>query len=454
MNSASLSEDTIVAVATPPGRGAIALVRVSGMRAFELARLHVKPWPKKLRTASLCEITNGDEVLDHALVTLFGAPDSFTGEDIVEISTHGGHVVPLTVAAALIRSGAREATRGEFTRRAVLNGKLDLVQAEGLGELIAATSDAMRRAALNQLQGGLTRMLSALRSDFLTLEAQIAYEIDFPEEDDGPVDRIAIARLVSCLEEKLARLLSTKSLGGVIREGAVVVIAGPPNCGKSSLFNALLGTARAIVTDIPGTTRDAIEAVIDAGEWPLRLVDTAGLRETADQVERLGIEISERYLSSADVVLACAESPDDLARTASKVNQLTATPVICVRMKADIASDSGVSIPGMDEVVSVSAEARTGLDELIGRITASLRASYGSRDAESPLLTTARQSSAIDRSAEELRSFSTAWSEGKVPATIAAVHLREAVRILEDLIGGVTVDDVLDRLFSTFCIGK
>jgi len=447
-------DETIVAVSTPPGRGAVALVRMSGARAFEIAKRHVMPWPEKARTAFLTDIADGDSPLDQALTTLFPGPESFTGEDVVELWTHGGHVVPLSVAAAFIRSGARQATAGEFTRRAVLNGKLDLVQAEGLGELIGSRSTAMQRAALSQLHGGLSRKLADLRSQFLSLEALIAYEIDFPEEDDGPIDEAEITRASQKIVTELEALLATTSLGKVIRDGAVVVIGGPANSGKSSLFNALLGAARAIVTDVPGTTRDAIEAVVDVGEWPLRLVDTAGLREASDRIERLGIEISERYMKSADVVLACADSADELVSTLAKVRTLTDMPVICVRTKADL-DEMPATAPGQTrDCVFVSAEARTGLEGLIDRITDHLRATYGDHGTEIPMLTTARQAHAIETALSEMRSFLTARSDERVPAIIAAVHLRECVRVLEELIGAVDIEDVLDTLFSTFCVGK
>jgi tRNA modification GTPase len=253
----------------------------------------------------------------------------------VELCTHGGAAVPAAVLAALVRAGAREARPGEFTQRAVLNGKLDLVQAEAVGDLVDARSGAMRRAALAQLDGGLSRRVAALRDELVGLEALLAYDVDFPEEDDGPVPRGRVLAAAAALVAALDRLLATAPAGEAVREGATVVIAGPPNAGKSALFNALLGRARALVTSVPGTTRDAIEAVVDAGRWPLRLVDTAGLRETDDVVERLGIEVSERYLAEAELVLACGATDGELAHAVARVRALTAAPVLAVRTKAD-----------------------------------------------------------------------------------------------------------------------
>jgi tRNA modification GTPase len=326
-------DDTIVALATPPGRGAIALIRLSGPRAFEIISRHLHRWPLEPRVAHLCDVVSGERKLDEALVTLFPAPHSFTGEDTVEISTHGGYLVPSSVLAELTRSGARQALAGEFTRRAVLNGKLDLLQAESIGDLIDAKSHAMQGAALSQLDGGLSRRLMNLRNDLIQLEALIAYDVDFPEEDDGPIPRERITSTAATLSASLAGLLATAPAGELVREGATVVIAGPPNVGKSSLFNALLGRSRAIVTEIPGTTRDALEAVVDTGKWPLRLVDTAGLRETEDQLERLGIEVSERYLATADLVLACGEDAESLGRTIELVRRNSSAPVLALRTR-------------------------------------------------------------------------------------------------------------------------
>jgi tRNA modification GTPase len=430
-------------------------VRISGPYAFEIARRHVDPWPADARIASLCGIHDNGHALDEALVTLFPSPGSFTGENVVELSTHGGHTVPLSVVAAFIRSGARQALPGEFTRRAVLNGKLDLIQAEAIGELVNARSSAMQRAALAQLHGGLTERLTRLRENLIALEALIAYEIDFPEEDDGPISEEQISAAAEGIRVALAELASTTSFGELIREGAVVVIAGPPNSGKSSLFNALIGRARAIVTEIPGTTRDALEAVIEYRDWPLRLVDTAGLRDTSDRIERLGIEVSERYLSSADVVLACAETDQSLSQTKAGISELTTAPVLLVRTKADLHTAPVTSSSEQTEgAVSVSAEKRSGLEDLLARIAGILRESYGDHSADAPILTTSRQSAAVATALEELGSFVSARKEQKVPATIAAVHIRAAAGALEELIGSVDVEDVLAKLFSTFCIGK
>lgn len=446
-------DDTIVAVATPSGRGALALVRLSGPAAFPIAGKHLRSLPTRPRASQLCVVYDGTEVLDQALVTLYPGPDSFTGDDTVEFSTHGGYLVPSSLVAALISSGARQALPGEFTRRAVLNGKLDILQAEAIGDLIEARSQAMKRAALSQLDGGLSRRLQLLRDKLIELEALIVYDIDFPEEDDGPVPREKVEKSAMEIVASLKALLATVPAGELIREGAIVVIAGPPNAGKSSLFNALLGRSRAIVTEIPGTTRDALEAVIDSGKWPLRLVDTAGLRETDDRFERLGIEVSERYLAGAHVILACAETSESLEHTVDLVARSTSASILPVRTKSDLVAVRDKSI-GQQGSVAVSAETGSGLQELLDGIDEVLRKEHGEILPDVPILTRARHRQALTVACSEIEQFHRAWREENLPATVASVHLRTAVSELEELIGTVEVEDVLDRVFSSFCVGK
>jgi tRNA modification GTPase len=446
-------EDTIVAVATPNGRGALAVIRLSGPDAFAIAAKHLRPSPSQTRAAQLCSVHDGGEILDQALVTLFPGPNSFTGDDTVEFSTHGGYLVPSSVIAALVSSGARQALAGEFTRRAVLNGKLDILQAEAIGDLIDARSQTMQRTALEQLDGGLSRRLLSLRDSLIDLEALIVYDIDFPEEDDGPISRERVAKAATEIVESLNSLLATAPAGELIREGAIVVIAGRPNVGKSSLFNALLGRSRAIVTEIPGTTRDALEAVIDSGKWPLRLVDTAGLRETDDRIERLGIEVSERYLADAHVILACAESPEQLEETIDVITRDASASVLAVRTKADLVA-RGYESSDFRPNIAVSAETGLGLKDLLGAIDDALREKHGEIVPELPILTRARHRHALTIACSEIEQFLQAWREDNLPATIASIHLRAAVSSLEELIGTVEVEDVFDRVFSSFCVGK
>lgn len=445
-------DDTIVAVATPTGMGALALVRLSGPRAYAIAQKHIQPWPSETRAVQLSTVHNLGEVLDRSLVTLFAGPNSYTGDDTVEVSTHGGYLVSASIVAALISSGARQALPGEFTRRAVLNGKLDILQAEAIGDLIDARSQAMQHVALDQLDGGLSRRLLALREDLVGLESLIAYDIDFPEEDDGPVPREKIKSAITKMITSFEALLATAPAGELIREGAVVVIAGPPNTGKSSLFNSLLGRSRAIVTEIPGTTRDALEAVVDSGKWPLRLVDTAGLRDTVDPIERLGIEVSERYLANATVVLVCADNSEGLDQTVSSIVRKSTAPVIAVRTKADLAARRDDL--NRDHIVRVSAHTGEGLQSLLDAINNAIASIYGEIIPDLPVLTRARHRQALTTALAEIRQFQQAWREEKLPAPVASVHLRAAVYVLEELIGAVDVEDILERVFSSFCVGK
>lgn len=447
------AHDTIVALATPPGRGAISIVRMSGPESHSIAEQVVDPWPIEPRRATLCRILRPEEeqVLDQALVTAFVSPDSFTGENLVEISGHGGHYVPALLMETLIACGARQALPGEFTRRAVLNGKLDITQAEAIGDLVDARSQAMHRTALVQLDGGLSRRIAALRSQLIYLESLIAYDIDFPEEDDGPIPRERIDSEVEVLLISLDELLATVPLGDMIREGAVVVIAGLPNVGKSSLFNALLGQSRAIVTDVPGTTRDAIEAFLETGQWPLRLIDTAGLRESGDVVERIGIEVSERYLGWADVILACADSESSLSAVLAALEGKGKGRIIRVRTKSDLKTQ-GENETRFD--VPVSSETGEGLSRLLRKVDEVLSDSVGSILVDMPILTRSRHIHGITQARSEITAFGESWKQAQLPAPVAAVHLRSAAIALESLIGAVSTEDVLDRVFSSFCVGK
>lgn len=449
--SAVVGDDrTIVAIATPRGRGALSLVRLSGPDVRALAARLLDPVPTRIRHATHCVVRAMDgTVIDDVIATLFVAPHSFTGEDLLEIGTHGGLVVPAAVLAATLHAGAREAAPGEFTRRAVLNGKLDVLQAEAIGDLIDARSSAAHRLALRQLDGGLSRRILELREQLLALEALLAYDIDFPEEDDGPVPHARIVEAATVLLDALNALLATREQGTLVHEGALVVLAGAPNVGKSSLFNALLGEARAIVTEIPGTTRDAIEAVLDLPGWPLRLVDTAGMRATSDIVERLGIETSTRYMARAAIVLACVDSPEALDAV-PRFREHTDAPIIVVATKGDSVAEEVKR--GAD--VIVSAHTGEGLRVLLHAIESRLARERGEPELDAPVLTRARHHVAVTSATMELAQFITVWRDHQLPASVAATHVRAAIVALSELIGVVHVDDVLDVVFRNFCVGK
>ncbi|HET8622070.1 MAG TPA: tRNA uridine-5-carboxymethylaminomethyl(34) synthesis GTPase MnmE [Gemmatimonadales bacterium] len=438
--------DTIVALATPPGRSAIAVVRLSGSDAFTIGGRVIEGFraaPARRVTLATFHTADGTSI-DRGLYTTFPAPASYTGEDMIELSCHGGLVVPVQLVAALQAAGARPASPGEFTRRAVLNGKLDLLQAEAVADLIDATATVQARAALAQLDGGLSRRLVELRERLLDVEALLGYEIDFPGEDDGPVASSTIADTLAVAADRVRRLLASAPAGERLREGALVVLAGRPNVGKSSLFNALLGQERALVTEVAGTTRDAIEAHTEFQGWPVRLADTAGLRAVDDPVERLGVAVSHRWLAAADLILLCAEAGRLLG---ADEEQLAAEgSVLVVRTKADLAPDGGGGL-------AVSAITGEGLDRL--RRVAGDRL-FGHRlqlaDLE-PALTRARHVEALRRALAALHDAEPHLTSGGDPV-LAAHHVREGVRALDELIGVVDVEEVLGRIFAGFCIGK
>lgn len=441
--------DAIVALATPPGRSALALIRLSGRGAFEIGARLLHPFhPDRPRVAVRVAVrhpTTGED-LDLGLAICYPGPASYTGEDQIEIATHGGLLVPGEVVAACVAAGARLAEPGEFTRRALQNGKVDLVQAEATADLIDAGAPAQRRRALQQLERGLSRRLEALRDEILQLEALIAYNIDFPEEDEGPVPPEQVERAWHVVHDRLTRLLATAPEGERLHAGALVVIAGPPNAGKSSLFNALLGHERAIVTEIPGTTRDAIEAPAVLDGFPFRLVDTAGLRDSPDRVERLGIEVSRRYLAGADLVLFCEEAGTVSDAGSAFLSELQ-TPILFVSTKSDLHP------PPARPSVAVSTVTGEGLDAVKRSLA---EAAFGNLvrlgDVE-PIVTRERHRMALVEALRELEEFHDARTRG-VDAAATATHLVAAVGALDDLIGVVTPDDVLDRVFGSFCVGK
>jgi len=475
--------DTIAALSTAPGVGAVAVVRVSGPEAFgilarvapELVEAEAAP-----RTATLARILSPDDgsVLDQALVTRFVGPDSYTGEDVVEISCHGGVLVPQLVLDACLAAGARAAEAGEFTRRAYLRGRMDLVQAEAVSDMIHARSRALHGAAVAQLDRGLSERVGALRAGVVRLEALLAHHIDFPEEDDAPVPLDRIRAAANELAERIERMLATAPEGELLREGALIVLAGRPNVGKSSLYNALLGRERAIVTEEPGTTRDALEAGVELGGFPFRLVDTAGLRETERPVERLGIEVTRRYLRDADVVLMCVEAATGLLEEERGfLEALGDRPVLLVETKADQVS-GGASLggnpaelaPGVptglaagktSEVgtgagsrrVRVSARTGEGLDGLRKALPDLVFSGLVSVTPDVPVITRRRHARALGRAGQAVRAFANALDLG-VPPEVASAHLKECESALEDVLGVISTDDVLDVVFREFCVGK
>jgi tRNA modification GTPase len=455
--------DTIAAVATAPGLGAVAVVRLSGDRSFDILRALTPDHPPPVPTRSPRLLSLRDKegaLLDRALVTAFPGPESYTGEDVVEISSHGGWLVPAMVLEACLAEGARAAEPGEFTRRAVLNGKMDLVQAEAVLDLVEGHSKALHDSALFQLDQGLSRRIGELHEQVVTVQALLVHHIDFPEEDEAPVSVERVMEEAGALVLALNELLATAPEGELLREGALTVLAGLPNSGKSSLFNALLGQDRAIVTEIPGTTRDALEAVVSLGGFPFRLVDTAGLRDTEEAVERLGIEVARRYLDRADLVLLCVEGVREfLPEEVNFLEELGEVPVVVLRTKADLLESATAEIPSTDETpaaaetIEISAFDGTGVARLRERLPALVYLGFVHTGVAVPALTRARQREGVRSARDHVADFIEAL-EGAVPAEMASTHLRPAETALEELLGVIPNDEVLDKVFRDFCIGK
>lgn len=433
-------------------------MRISGPEAWEvlaaLAPGGDRPEARRATVVSIMDPASGEPV-DRALVTCYEAPASYTGERMVEIGCHGGWLVPALVLDVCLAAGARQAEAGEFTRRAYLNGKLDLIQAEAVADLVEAGGRALHRAAMGQLEGGLSERVAALRSSLVRVEALLAHHLDFPEEDDAPVPLREVEAEAAAVLEQVDVLLATAPEGELLREGATVVLAGRPNAGKSSLYNALLGEDRAIVTEEPGTTRDALEATVQLDGFPFRLVDTAGLRVPEGQVERLGVEVARRYLARADAILFCvdagsvpeAEAEDFLA-------EVRPTPVVRVDTKVDLSrpetGDGGRAYAGRVAVSVVTGEGLGTLGKLLpalvfrGIVTAS---------PDVPVVTRRRQARALRAARVEIGGFVDALG-AEVPAEVASTHLRVAEAALEEVVGVIGLDDVLDEVFKEFCIGK
>ncbi len=457
--------DTIAAISTAPGRSALGVVRVSGPDCTQVAsKLGLSDLTARRAVHASVSHPDDGRTVDHLVAVRFDGPASYTGEDMLELSCHGGSLVPQLVLDAVCAAGARLAEPGEFTRRAFLNGRIDLLQAEATLDLIDARTRAGHRAALFQLERGLSDRIDSLRQELIRLHALLAYDIDFPDEDDGPVAPERIDEAAARLDRGLNRMLELAPEGELLRDGALTVIAGRPNAGKSSIFNSLLGIERAIVTEEPGTTRDAIEATVSVDGYPFRLVDTAGLRDGPGKIEGLGIEVAHSYLGQADLILLCIEAGREpgvderefLARYGERDR------VLVLRTKADLSGPSGGEAAllqatpreegARSSALQVSAHRGDGLPELRTRMLAAVYS--GIRGAEeTPLLTRARHIRCLRRTRDDVEAFRAARADG-LPPEICATHIQDATLSLEDLLGVVTTEDILDSVFGDFCVGK
>jgi tRNA modification GTPase len=433
--------DTIVAIATPPGRGGIGVVRLSGPEAMVVARqLLAHEGPLVPRHATFTTV-RADALSDHVVATYFPAPASYTGDDVIEISAHGSPVILHAVVAAAVGCGARLAEPGEFTLRAFLNGRIDLMQAEAVADLIDAATPLQARAAFDQLDGTLTRAIADIDATLFDLVARLEASVDFPEEGYHFVEPDALAAAIETLMARSAALLRDARRGRLLREGLHVAIVGAPNVGKSSLFNALVGSSRAIVTDVPGTTRDLVTEVVDIGGLRVTLTDTAGLRETDDPVESQGVERSKRAATVADVVIVVRDRTDISTQT-------TEYKGLIVDNKADLEA-AWVDA----DAVAVSATTGAGLDDLRCRIVAALDVDL-MRDR--PAITNMRHIGLVERAHVALgRALAAARAEGgSMSEEFVLADLAEARAAFEEVSGRRAPDDLLEHIFARFCIGK
>ncbi|AXA35826.1 MAG: tRNA uridine-5-carboxymethylaminomethyl(34) synthesis GTPase MnmE [Candidatus Hydrogenedentota bacterium] len=465
MNKLLNLDDTIVAPATGSPPAAIAIVRLSGKKSFEILEKIFRPrsnrpvaeLPSHRMVLGMVHRLSG-EPIDEVLGVLMRAPRSFTGEDVAELHTHGSAAVVRAVVEACVEAGARVAEPGEFTRRAFLNGRMDLVQAEALADLIHAQTQQARRLALRQLQGGLSSKVMKLREWLLDVAAELEAWIDFPEEEI-PIPTIARhLEIFADVTRELQRLTQGLRAGLLLSEGARVVIAGRPNAGKSSLFNMLVGRERAIVTPHPGTTRDTIESTVELGGIAVTLVDTAGLRHTADEIEGIGIERARQEIRLADLVLLVVDAshPTNIRGDLELVEHDYETKIVVVLNKTDLASEEQIGeltaqLQGLTyPCVQVSCNTREGLEALVHTIQLQL---MGSISPEEVYLTRERHAECL-RAAEAALQRATHALKQSLSPEFVMVDVNEALAQLGELLGVGTSEEILDRIFSRFCLGK
>jgi tRNA modification GTPase len=449
--------DTIAAISTPPGAGGIGIVRLSGPQALRLAdevfRGRERPSECATYTAHYGHVVDGAEVLDECLLLVMRAPRSYTREDVVEIHCHGGPVVLRQVLDLVVRKGARLAGPGEFTQRAFLNGRIDLVQAEAVMDLIRAQTDLSRRAAMAQLDGHLSRRVEALRQRLQDFLVHVEASLDFLDDDIEIISRQEQQRRAEELVAELRRLEEGAEAGQILREGVTAAIVGRPNVGKSSLMNALLRTNRVIVTPIPGTTRDVIEEGINLRGVPLRLIDTAGLRDSADVVEREGVERTRHWMARADLVLLVLDTseslqPEDWEGLAAVADKKT----VLVLNKADLPAQwEPHLLPPAAATVRVSALHGTGLEEL--EETLFRLVWQGEVQAGEVWVTNVRHKRALSQARESLERVLETLAQGYTEELVA-VDLRAALHQLGEIVGVTLTEDVIRQIFETFCIGK
>lgn len=472
MSAINALDDTIAAISTPLGEGGIGIVRLSGRDAFRIAsKIFSSPKERKLTGAGTRRIIHGfiidpstNAAIDEVLVSIMRAPNTYTREDTVEINCHGGLLPLRKTLELLLNNGARLAEPGEFTRRAFLSGRIDLSQAEAVIDIIRAKTEASRKIAIEQLSGSLSEKITLLRDSITGLCAQIEAYIDFPEEDIEPASKDLISGGVCSVRDELSLLSESFEEGRFFREGLRVAIVGKPNVGKSSLLNALLKWERAIVTEMPGTTRDLLEEYLNIKGLPVRIMDTAGIRETHEMAEREGVQRSLRAIEDADIVIGVIDGSRHLSdEDLDVLNRLRDQRTIIALNKSDLlpAEDINKRLEAYSEnIVLLSAKTGSGLDVLKERIVdvvvkpRSLSPLSASHEAAAGVLVTnVRHKAAIDNAIKALDRTSDILVS-RQPLEIAAIELRDALDRLGEIVGAVTTEDILNKVFSEFCIGK
>jgi len=466
-----VQKGNIICATATSGGGAIALIRVSGKGAVETLAEIFQPIDKEIDvskakgyTLIYGTISSHTELIDQVLVSIFRAPHSYTGEDMVEISCHASPFIQRRIIEILIEKGVETASPGEFTMRAFMNGKMDLSQAEAVADLIAADSEAAHRLAVSQLRGGFSEGIEKLRQELITFASLIELELDFSEEDVQFANRFAMTGTVIKTREMVDRLASSFRLGNAIRNGIPVVIAGRPNVGKSSLLNVLLQEERAIVSGIPGTTRDTIEEVLHLGGFLFRFIDTAGLRQAGDEIEELGIERTHIKLRAASIVLAVAEATDtaeSIVRLAAGIDEIMGNSearVIVIVNKSDLVTGSAAAALKREirnlcscPALFVSARDSSGIEEIRQELISSVET--GRLDNPQYIVTNARHYEALKNVSDSLQRVLDGFRDG-IPTVLIATDVRQAIYYLGQITGRITPDDILGEIFSKFCIGK
>lgn len=464
-----ISQETIVALASPSGAGAIAVIRISGNVALEIAEQVFqsvsgkKITKQKTHTIHLGHIVEDGKVYDQVLLSIFKNPHSYTGEDVIEISCHGSTYIQQQIIQLLLRKGCRMAQAGEFTLRAFLNGKLDLSQAEAVADLISSDNEASHQIAMQQMRGGFSNEISKLREELLNFASLIELELDFAEEDVEFADRTQFKELLNRIEFVLKRLIDSFAVGNVIKNGIPVAIVGEPNVGKSTLLNALLNEERAIVSEIAGTTRDTIEDELIINGMSFRFIDTAGIRETKDVVESIGIKKTFEKIEQAQVVIYLIDSSQLITDSNSlkevhveleKIkNQFPLKPLVIIGNKADKLSETETinvktEIP---DILLLSAKEKLGIDDLKNKLLSFVNT--GALRNNETIVTNTRHYDSLLKALEEIQKVKFGM-QTNLSSDLMAIDIKQALYYFGEITGEVTNDELLGNIFANFCIGK